>query len=76
MFHRGGSVPTLNGAFSNDGIDATDDPLQLARATVRTSYLDLLLRVLYEQFGQSLTPLADEFIYRQALSSFLLAPRS
>ena len=76
MFHRRGSIPTLSAAFSNDGIDATDDPLQFARTAVRTSYLDLLLRVLYEQFRQPLTLLADEFIYRQALSSFLLAPRS
>ena len=71
MFHQGGSVSTLSTAFSNDGIDATDNPLQLARATVRASYLDLLLCVLQEQFGQPLTLLADEFIDRQTLSSLL-----
>lgn len=64
-------MPALSAAISSDGIDATDDPLQLARATVRTSYLDLLLGVLYKQFGQPLTLLADEFIYRQTPSSFL-----
>lgn len=71
VFHsRGcGRVRSPAAAFSNDGMDSAQDPLQLARAAVRTSYLDLLLRVPQEQLDQPLALLTGEFVNGQTISS-------
>jgi hypothetical protein len=77
MFHRGGAlVRDLTTAFSNQRMDSAQDPLQLARATIRTLDLDSLFCVPEEQLCQFLTSLADELVYGQTVSSLLSKLRS
>jgi hypothetical protein len=71
VFHRRGGRPALRTAFRNDRIDTADNPLQLPRAAVRASQVNLLFPLLHEQFHQPLALLTDELIYGQILFSSL-----
>ena len=75
LHRRGGRARSLAGAIRDDRIDAAEDPLKLGRSTVRAFYLDLILCIPHEQFGQSSTLLAYELVYGQTVSSPGSTPR-